>query len=78
VRSDGCAGVWIYAYLGLRDADKAYEWSGRALEIAEQSLPDAGFIAFLILMTNAHDDPILEQPRFQKLFRQIETVARSR
>jgi TolB-like protein/Flp pilus assembly protein TadD len=72
------AGFWIYAYLGLRDADKAYEWSGRALEYAEKSQPDAGFMAFLILMSNAHHDPILEEPRFQKLFKQIDTIARSR
>jgi TolB-like protein len=71
-------GFWVYAYLGLRDADKAYEWLGRTVELVEQSLPDPGFMAFLILMSNAHDDPILEEPRFKKLIDKIDSIARSR
>jgi TolB-like protein len=71
-------GFWLYAYLGLRDADKAFEWLGRAIQTAERSEPDAGFVAFLILGSNAHDDPLLEQPRFKKSFDKLETIARSR
>lgn len=71
-------GFWVYAYLGLREADKAYEWLSRTLELVEQSLPDPGFMAFLILMSNAHDDPILDEPRFRALFDQIDSIARSR
>jgi len=71
-------GFWVYAYLGLRDADKAYEWLSRTVEIANQSIPDPGFMAFLILMSNAHDDPILDEPRFKKLIDKIDSVARSR
>jgi len=71
-------GFWLYAYLGLRDADRAYEWLSRTVEIADQSIPDPGFMAFLILMSNAHDDPILEEPRFKKLIDRIDSVARSR
>jgi adenylate cyclase len=71
-------GFWVYAYLGLRDADNAYKWLSRTLELVEQSLPDPGFMAFLILMSNAHDDPILAEPRFQKLIDKIDSVARSK
>jgi TolB-like protein/cytochrome c-type biogenesis protein CcmH/NrfG len=71
-------GGWIYAYLGIRDADKAYEWLGRAVEVVERGEPDAGYIAFPIIKNNVHNDPILEQPRFRKLLDKIDTIARSR
>jgi hypothetical protein len=29
-------------------------------------------------MSNAHDDPILEEPRFKKLIDKIDSIARSR
>jgi hypothetical protein len=71
-------GFWVYAYLGLRQADNAYDWLGRTVEMVEQSVPDPGFMAFLILMSNAHDDPILEEHRFKKLIDKIDAIARSR
>jgi TolB-like protein len=71
-------GGWIYAYLGIRDADKAYERLVRTVECVERGEPDAGFMAFLIILNNVHDDPILEEPRFKRLFEKIDTTARSR
>ena len=72
------AGGWQFAYLGIGEADTAHEWLTRNLGVVERGEPDAGYFAFLVLKQNVHDDPVLKQPRFRKLFNQIDELARSR
>jgi hypothetical protein len=72
------AGGWQFAYLGIGEADTACEWLARNLDLVERGEPDPGYFAFLILKQNVHDDPVLAEPRFKKLFERIDEVARSR
>lgn len=71
-------GGWQFAYLGIGETDTAYEWLTRTVGVVERCEPDAGYMAFLVLKNNMHNDPVLEQPRFQKLFKRIDAIARSR
>jgi adenylate cyclase len=72
------AGGWQFAYLGIGEPETAYEWLTRNVEVVERGEPDAGYFAFLVLKKNAHDDPVLKQPRFKALFDRIDTIAQSR
>lgn len=72
------AGDWMMAYLGLGDAETAYAWLGRVLELSEKSVPDPGYLLFVVAKANAHEDPVLDQPRFRELFDRIEAISRSR
>jgi adenylate cyclase len=72
------AGGWIFSYLGVGEVDKAYEWLGRVVEVAEAGEPDPGYFALAILSSNAHDDPVLGQPRFRGAFERILKIALSR
>lgn len=71
-------GGWQFACLDIGVPDVAWKRLSEVIELAERSEPDAGFIAFMILMNNVRDDTILEEFGFQKPFGKIDTIARSR
>ena len=69
-------GEWAFAYLGLRDADTAFEHLARAVERAERHTPDAGFYAVVAMKSNGFQDGILDEPRFRQLRDRLGAITR--
>lgn len=72
------AGEMMFTTLGIGDVDAALEWLERAVDRIENGERDAGYLPLALLKNNIHEDPILEQPRFGRLFDRIDKIARSR
>jgi hypothetical protein len=69
---------WQFSYPGVGERDSAVAWLVRTLQMVQESVPDAGFVAFPLLKSHVRRDPVPEQLRLQKIFRQIDAIARSR
>jgi len=76
-RHSAGTGGWQFAYLGIGETETAYEWLQRTVEVARRCEPDAGYMALLVLKHNLQSDPVLEEPRFRKLFDEIDAIANS-
>lgn len=58
---------WAAAYLGIGDVDEAYQWAAIAADG-----PLRPFVSLeLEFVLNAHNDPLLEEPRFRELRRKL-------
>jgi len=64
-------GTTAMAYLALRDREKLAELLQRAVDKSRMHVPDPGFYSLMIIKYNVPHDPLLDEPRFVELRRQI-------
>ena len=65
------AGAWVLGYLVLGEEENAYQSLQTVVNRINNNEPDGAYFLLMLIKWNLYSDPVLDQPRFAELRRQI-------